>query len=45
MTLEDILKEYERGCSNTINRKPSDCPECLAAAVRAIRLWCKRHDS
>jgi len=39
MTLEEILKEYEKGCGNTLNGKPSDCPECLAAAVFAIKFW------
>lgn len=42
MTLEEILKEYEKGCSNTIDGKPSDCTDCLAAAVSAIKFWYKK---
>ena len=40
MTVEQILKEYEKGCINTINGKPSDCPDCLDAAIRAIEEYC-----
>lgn len=35
MSPEEILKEYEKGCS-CAERKPSDCRDCLNAAVRAI---------
>ena len=38
MTLEEILKEYENGCG-VGNEKPSDCPDCLKAAVSAIHYW------
>jgi len=34
MQIIEILKEYEKGCGS--GEKPSDCPECLDAAVRAI---------
>lgn len=40
MTLEEIFKEYEKGCSNTcLGGKPSDCNECLEAAVRAVNRY------
>lgn len=39
MTLEEIFKEYERGCSNTVGKHPSYCTECLDAAVRAVKYW------
>lgn len=41
MTIEQILKEYEKGCSCTMNGKPSDCRSCLDAAIRAIRTWAR----
>lgn len=34
MEIAEILREYEKGCSN--GEKPSDCPECLEAAIAAI---------
>ena len=45
MTFEEILKEYEKGCSNTIGGKPSDCKECLDAAVRALKFWAKAEEN
>ena len=40
MTLEEIFKEYEKGCGNTcLDGKPSDCKECLDAAVRAVNRY------
>lgn len=38
MTLEEIFKEYEKGCS-CAEEKPSDCTECLDAAVSAVKYW------
>lgn len=40
MTLEEIFTEYEKGCGNTcLDGKPSDCNECLEAAVRAVNRY------
>jgi len=36
MEIKEILMEYEKGCSNTLSGKPSDCCECLQSAINAI---------
>lgn len=39
MTLEGILREFCKGCSDTIGKDASCCEECLEAAMNAIELW------
>ena len=36
MDTKDILREFGKGCSNTVNGNPADCEECLDAAARNI---------
>lgn len=37
MSLEEILTEFRRGCSNTVGRGPENCPECVRAFVSALK--------
>lgn len=38
MTLEEIFMKYEKGCGCS-GANPSDCKECLDAAVSAVKYW------
>jgi len=38
MTVQEIIDEFEKGCSNTVHSgKPEDCPTCVRAFVRALQ--------
>jgi len=38
MTVQEIIDEFEKGCSNTVySGKPEDCPTCVRAFVRALQ--------
>ncbi|WP_338881494.1 hypothetical protein WHX56_13920 [Achromobacter veterisilvae] len=37
MSLEEILTEFRRGCSNTVGRGPENCPECVRAFMSALK--------
>ena len=37
MTILEMIKEWENGCSNDIGRNGEICQECTLALIRAIK--------
>lgn len=36
MSPDDIVREFRKGCSNTVGRKPEDCDHCLGVALALL---------